>query len=253
MTKSLTIRHTTLSSPSGLRLIVPLMLQNITDLTSLADAWQLAKPDLLEWRIDQLADQSVDNVLSVGQTLRNLAGDIPVIGTIRTTKEGGPFSAGEKRYQQIYTALLDAHLIDLVDVEASHLPATIETLLATAKAAAVATIISHHDFQKTPTKTEIMQQLTTMASYQPDIVKAAYMPTQPTDVLTVLQATAEADTTLAPQLLTMTMGDFGKMSRVTGDQFGSIASFVTMNDTQSAPGQLDINIVRNLRMQLGLA
>ncbi|GEK28954.1 type I 3-dehydroquinate dehydratase [Furfurilactobacillus siliginis] len=253
MTKSLTVRQTTLSATTGLRLIVSLMIKNVDDVAPLATVWQRVKPDLLEWRIDQLADQSRHNVLVTGKALREQAGNIPIIATIRTATEGGPFAAGDASYQKIYTALLESHLIDFVDIEASQTPMNIKILLANAKAFNVATIISHHDFQKTPAEGEIIQQLADMASYQPAIVKAAYMPAQPTDVLTVLQATAKANTILAPQLLTMTMGDFGKMSRVIGDQFGSVASFVTMNDTQSAPGQLDIDIVRNLRMQLGLS
>ena len=77
------------------------------------------------------------------------------------------------------------------------------------------------------------------------------MPQNPADVLTLLSATHQANEKLGLPLITMAMGDLGKVTRIAGAVFGSALTFGTVG-TASAPGQLSIADLRqalaNLRI-----
>lgn len=77
------------------------------------------------------------------------------------------------------------------------------------------------------------------------------MPQNPADVLALLSATHQANEKLDLPLITMAMGDLGKVTRITGAIFGSALTFDTVG-TASAPGQLSIADLRqalaNLRI-----
>ena len=65
-----------------------------------------------------------------------------------------------------------------------------------------------------------------MQMRQADICKIAVMPQDATDVLTLLSATNEMYTHYASvPIVTMSMGQLGMISRVTGQLFGSALTF----------------------------
>ena len=73
-----------------------------------------------------------------------------------------------------------------------------------------------------------------------DICKIATMPHSPADVLTLLDATRiMAEEHADRPLITMAMGALGIVSRVSGETFGSAATF-GMAGTPSAPGQIPV-------------
>ncbi|MCT6891382.1 MAG: type I 3-dehydroquinate dehydratase, partial [Lactobacillus sp.] len=72
-----------------------------------------------------------------------------------------------------------------------------------------------------------------------------------TDVLTLLAATTEMKAEIANPLITMAMGDIGKVTRVAGQVFGSSLSFGAVGKT-SAPGQLSIADLRNAEKYLAV-
>ena len=90
-----------------------------------------------------------------------------------------------------------------------------------------------------------------MAQLGADVPKLACMPHSASDVLTLLTATAEMNKEIANPLITMAMGDIGKVTRVAGQVFGSSLSFGAVGQT-SAPGQLSIEDLRNAENYLAL-
>ena len=83
-----------------------------------------------------------------------------------------------------------------------------------------------------------------MQMRQADICKIAVMPRDATDVLTLLSATNEMYTHYASvPIVTMSMGQLGMISRVTGQLFGSALTFGSAK--ASAPGQLSVQVLRN--------
>ena len=79
-----------------------------------------------------------------------------------------------------------------------------------------------------------------------DIPKIALMPTCRQDVLTVLSATVDMSEKYADRpIITMSMGKTGVTSRLTGEAFGSAATFGAVK-TASAPGQISVSDLRTV-------
>lgn len=72
-----------------------------------------------------------------------------------------------------------------------------------------------------------------------DAVKIAVMPRELRDVLTLLDATLTAQSTVSVPVISMSMGGFGSLSRLFGWVFGSSVSFA-VGEALSAPGQVPI-------------
>ena len=108
---------------------------------------------------------------------------------------------------------------------------------------------SYHDFEKTPTKEEMIQRLLFIDQMGADIPKMAVMPHNGQNVLDLMQATLLAkEKTSTKPLITMAMGDLGKITRIAGISFGSAVTFGCLGKA-SAPGQIE---VENLRKTLSL-
>jgi 3-dehydroquinate dehydratase-1 len=107
-------------------------------------------------------------------------------------------------------------------------------------------ILCNHDFDKTPSKQEILSRLQQMQLKGADICKIAVMPRNSEDVLTLLEATREMYENYADRpLITMSMGTLGMISRISGQVFGSAATFGSAG-TASAPGQISVSELRKL-------
>ena len=79
------------------------------------------------------------------------------------------------------------------------------------------------------------------------IIKFAGMPQQQSDVLRLMTETlrfAEKHSDLT--LVTMAMGELGKITRVASDSFGSSWTFASVGTT-SAPGQLSLSEMLTIR------
>ncbi len=100
--------------------------------------------------------------------------------------------------------------------------------------------MSNHDFDKTPAEDDIVGRLTSMVEYGADVAKMAVMPNSVQDVITLLEATHRASLSLSKPIITMSMGDLGKVSRIAGEVFGSSLSFGTVG-AASAPGQVALD------------
>jgi 3-dehydroquinate dehydratase-1 len=107
-------------------------------------------------------------------------------------------------------------------------------------------VISHHDFLETPSSEEIQQLLEEMESTKADIVKLAVMPNAKDDVKRLLGETLSFHIRYPDRLLiTISMGELGKISRTEGERVGSCVTFGAGKNA-SAPGQIPYNLLRDL-------
>lgn len=72
-----------------------------------------------------------------------------------------------------------------------------------------------------------------MKTYGADIAKIAVMPNSARDVLDLLLATDNMKYKLNCPLITMAMGDLGKVTRISGEVFGSCLTFGTIGDASA--------------------
>jgi len=193
--------------------------------------------DLIEWRAD--AYESFRDPAALREALallRDALGDVPLLFTLRTKREGGAADVGPAAYAEILLAAIESGLADLADVELSQGEAVFRDIVEAAHRAGVKVIGSRHDFATTPEKETILDTLRRMQDLGADVVKLAVTPQCGRDVLTLLDATLSMEGGPTP-VITMSMGRLGAVSRVCGQVFGSCLTFGTAGRA-SAPGQL---------------
>ena len=200
------------------------------------------KPDIVEWRVDWFEGvfdfAQVEDVL---KDLREALGNIPLLMTFRTSKEGGEKAIEPAAYAELNIKAAQTGYVDLIDVEIFTGDEIVKKIIDGAHAAGVKVIASNHDFFKTPAKADIIYRLRKMQDMNADIPKIAVMPQNRKDVLTLLAATEEMATNYADRpIITMSMAGTGVISRLCGEVFGSSMTFGAAKKA-SAPGQMGVN------------
>lgn len=210
-----------------------------------AAAVKTAEPDLVEWRIDYYEGVTdAAKLTETGKKLRDTLGDLALLTTFRTKGEGGELALDDETYFAICENVVAGGYTDALDVERFHDEASVKGLVKKAHDANVVVVMSNHDFDKTPSADDIVGRLTSMAEFGADFPKMAVMPQSVEDVLTLLTATRQADVALSQPVITMSMADLGKVSRIAGEVFGSAVSFGTVG-AASAPGQIPLTHMKN--------
>ncbi|BDZ32272.1 type I 3-dehydroquinate dehydratase [Lactiplantibacillus brownii] len=226
------------------KIAVPITGKTLAEILAAVKPIKAAQPDLVEWRIDYFDGVTdAETLQAAGRQLRAALGDLALLTTFRTKGEGGERTLSDSDYFKVCANVLTGHFTDALDIERYHAEAAVKQLVAQAHAANVIVIMSNHDFDKTPAQAEIVQRLTSMVAFGADIAKMAVMPQSVADVLTLLAATNEARQSLSQPIITMSMGDLGKVSRLAGEVFGSCLSFATVG-AASAPGQIALDHLR---------
>lgn len=203
--------------------------------------------DVVELRIDWFEGvfdwAQMEDVL---KALRETLGEMPILMTFRTSKEGGEKAIDDETYAEINIKAAQTGLIDLIDVEIFTGDEVVEKIIEGAHEAGVKVVASNHDFDKTPDKDDIVGRLCKMQELGADIPKIAVMPQSKKDVLTLLTATEEMATEHADRpIITMSMAGNGVVSRLAGETFGSALTFAAAAKA-SAPGQMEVNDLKKV-------
>ena len=232
------------------KIIVPIVGITKEDIIEEAKTFDSIPVDVVEWRADWFEGvfdfAKVEDVL---KDLRTVLGNIPLLMTFRTSKEGGEKTIEPDAYAELNIKAAQTGYVDLIDVEIFTGDDIVKKIIDGAHAAGVKIIASNHDFFKTPAKADIIYRLRKMQDMNADIPKIAVMPQNKKDVLTLLAATEEMTTNYADRpIITMSMAGTGVISRLCGEVFGSSMTFGAAKKA-SAPGQMGVN---DLNIVLGL-
>lgn len=203
--------------------------------------------DLVEWRVDFYENSSdIDKINTVLQEIRKILKHIPIIFTFRSLKEGGEKEVTREYYIKLNKEIIRTKLIDIVDIELFNDKQHIEDIVLTAEENGVAVILSSHDFEKTPSKDEMLDRFQRAVSLGAHIFKLAVMPNSTEDVINLLDATRimkEGYSNIP--IITMAMGKRGLISRISGEIFGSDITFGAGKEV-SAPGQISVEELRHI-------
>ena len=207
--------------------------------------------DIVEWRVDWFENVfEFDKVKDVLKELRETLGDMPILMTFRTSKEGGEKSIEDEAYAELNIKAAETGLVDAVDVEVFTGDEVVKRIIEGAHAAGVKVVASNHDFDKTPDKDDIVGRLCKMQELGADVPKIAVMPQSKKDVLTLLAATEEMATEHADRpIITMSMAGTGVISRLAGEVFGSALTFGAAAKA-SAPGQMGVEDLKDVLTKL---
>lgn len=229
------------------KICVPIVGQTREEIVEAGKTMQSAGADVVEWRVDWY--EEVFDYAKVEETaadLRKALGEIPLLFTFRTAKEGGEKAIEKDVYVELNQKAARSGFVDMVDVEAFTGDEAVRAIVETAHEAGVKVVGSNHDFHQTPEQKEIVARLCKMQELGVDIPKIAVMPVCKKDVLTLLSATEEMYTRYANRpIITMSMAGTGVISRLCGEVFGSALTFGAAGKA-SAPGQMEVEDLKTV-------
>jgi len=196
--------------------------------------------DLVELRLDyigQLDDAKIGDLVD--------GVEIPKIVTIRPEKAGGFWKGEEKdRINHLQTCL--SFGAEYVDVEESTDIGWRYEVSKACKQNGAQMIISHHDFEKTPSRQEMVDICKNEYAAGANIAKIAVMPRGIEDVANVLGVIEEFKSK-GKQIIGVAMGRRGTMTRVFGPEVGSYLTYASLEKgKESAEGQLTLEEMRTI-------
>ena len=190
--------------------------------------------DLVEWRVDWFEGAfETQRVKLVLLQIRAILGDVPILFTFRTKKEGGEKSITPEAYRNLLSEIAMTRWVDIIDVEVFCEGGAVE-LIAGIRSLGVKVIGSNHIMTETPDKAEMVRRLRYMKDVGVDIPKLAVMPQCKEDVSLLLEVTREIHEEFADRpIVTISMGEIGTVSRVSGEKFGSAMTFGAFQKTSA--------------------
>ncbi|WP_457624349.1 type I 3-dehydroquinate dehydratase [Persephonella sp.] len=185
--------------------------------------------DMIELRIDQFSDLSIDYIESRASAVKEY--DLGLIATVRSKEEGGTDIPDSDRLS-IFEAV--AGIADILDIELTSQSIN-RKVIEMARDEGKMALVSYHDFEKTPVEDEIQEIIDRSAALGADIIKYAFKVNSIGDVSRIMCVTAK---NREKKLVAIGMGDLGKITRVAGFFFGSVLTY-TYIGRSFAPGQIE--------------
>ena len=142
------------------KIIVPIVGKTEQEILDKAAQLVQAKPDVVEWRVDYF--QGVGDVQRVVDTARRLneaLGEIPILFTFRTKREGGEKEIGMEDYTALNRAVAQSSYVDAVDVEIFSGDEVVRKNISAIHDAGAAVVGSSHEFHRTPEHAELIYRL----------------------------------------------------------------------------------------------
>lgn len=192
------------------------------------------KPDLVEFRTDNLNDLSILEMIALKKTF-------PAIVTDKATRDPAT--------KMKLLKMAAASRFEFVDIDLDS--NAVDEQLEQIRAGTAKTIISFHDWSRTPSLHELTNILNSAKKKGGEIYKIVTTAVQPRDNLTILNFLEKMSTEIP--LVSFAMGSTGVISRILSPLFGSQFTFAALNDeSKTADGQLGIDNLRNVWRILGL-
>lgn len=229
------------------KICAPLTGDTVEALLSECKLIRESEADLVEWRVDFFGDALDENaVLKTLPILKEALQPLPLLFSFRTAKEGGEKKITADNYFMLNNAVVSSGYVELIDIELSQRENIVSKLIEVAKHNNVYTVVSSHDFDKTPTKEEMVAIMKKSLDLGANLPKLAVMPVNEEDVLTILTASLQLKREYPSRpMIMLAMGSLGLISRLSGEIFGSAITFGVAKRA-SAPGQIPIETLKKV-------
>lgn len=192
--------------------------------------------DIAEMRIDLFESYDKPSVIELFNRIHNNR-YLPLIVTIRRLEDKGLFFDTEEKRYELFNAIMD--YADAIDIE---LKAEIrDKVIEEAKKKNVTTIVSYHDYEKTPPYHDLESLVERAYETDADLIKIAVLANSDRDMLTLFRFMYNYKKD--KPLIMISMGETGKISRIIFPLFGSCITYGFM-DKASAPGQMRVKHMR---------
>lgn len=224
------------------KMCVPITGTTTEEIAEQANRAKQSVAEIVEWRADLFSEsQEIEDMM---ETLEMIAGILPekiLLFTFRSVEEGGSWPVSLKMYHDLCLTAAGTQKIDLIDIEFGKVEYLGRKFVQDLKIQGVKIIMSSHDYDQTPEDATMIYRIGVMNQFGADIGKIAAMPHSLEDVLRMMNIVSKSRAFNQLPIATISMGDFGKVSRITGEITGSVLTFGSLEDAQiSAPGQIPI-------------
>ncbi len=236
-----TIQIRGLEIGSGIpKICAPIVGRTPEQIKAQAQAIAESPAQIAEWRCDYAEDGIIEEPEAMLTQLRSILGGKLLLVTFRTKAEGGAREISPEAYKQFCESVLGSGQADLLDVELTAGERLCNEIIREAGAAGVHTVISCHFFDRTPASDELRNLMRMMERSGASILKLAAMPQNQSDVLRMMQECHAFHEKTVKPMISISMGQIGLVSRLSGELTGSCITFGTVGEA-SAPGQIDVN------------
>ena len=243
------------------KVAVPLVSQLPQEIIAECEHAAMLPCDLIEWRADSYLSGLTDleevlqtkefylDFLKILDDLEYIAGDKPLIFTLRSVEQGGMLHLSQAKKAEIYQLVAQSGLAGLIDVE---LPVAAQSAEDICEESGLSlreqideihafggkVICSYHEFDRMLSPEEILEKIQIMQAAGADVFKIAAMAVTKEDAENLLKTTAFLHQNGIGPLVMMAMGEWGKTTRVAAGRYGSCITFAAGQEA-SAPGQVD--------------
>ncbi|MBD2846587.1 type I 3-dehydroquinate dehydratase [Paenibacillus sp. IB182496] len=233
-------------------LCVPLVSATREQLIADARAALAYRPDLLEWRADyQTCYPQPAPIAETLATLRQIAGDTPILFTSRHAAEDGAQAISEEEKFRLLDEVSRTGMADLVDIELRYGDARITQWKERWSGTGLRLIVSAHNFKRGWRPERIQDILRKEQQAGADIVKLVTRVKHVRELAELAEAIQEArETFLRVPVIAGVVGSLSPMMRMMGDRLGSDLTFVSAGAGKSHASQLHIDDLRRLRGHL---
>ena len=199
-----------------------------------------AHTEMIEWRVDAFENvESPNAIREILNEMKHIIKESILVYTFRSKNQGGCKALSAADIYDIHQVAAESDVVDFIDVEYFEAKNP-QKEIAMLREMGAYVIASHHDFEQTPDDRILHMLMDQMEWGGADIAKLAVMPQNPDDVLRLLKLTNDTREKY-PELpvITMSMGAYGVISRISGEFFGSCVTFGA-DGAVSAPGQMQM-------------
>ena len=210
------------------------MVDDKTNVAKLIEQISTKKPDLVEFRLDNLHEPRLLEEIANTKSFPVIATDKSNRGSIATLELLSHAAAAG---------------FDMVDIELS--TASSNSIVNKLKSHGSDVIVSFHDYSNTPSSDELRKVLQAEKKAGGDVCKVVTTALKPSDNLTILGFVQDEST--KTRLVSFAMGAHGIPSRILSPWFGAEFTFAGISEeSKTADGQLSVDALRMVWQTLGI-
>lgn len=192
--------------------------------------------DLIELRVDTIRALTMDHIRTIREATKKEA-----IFTCRSKDEGGGYTDPED--QRVAMIRRGIGLFEYVDIELETVKNHDFSCDENTKI-----ILSYHNFVETPSYWDMQKVIFEMNKYKPDILKIATMVQKEHEVTKLYRLLTNKPH--IEERIVIGMGEAGRITRILGPLLGSYLTFASTPWGESAPGQIEIEEMREIYSNL---
>ena len=224
-----------------IKVCVPITAEKPAEIPALIKKAENVGANLAEIRLDYLEDfNGIEEAVEDAK--------IPLIATNRQYEQGGKRKQNEGERMQRLLELADKGF-SMVDVEIT--TPNLKSVVKNLKKKGVETIISFHDFNKTPNLAELRKIAASQIKAGADICKIVTKANDISDNLTCLSLVSEMKQKI--RMVCFAMGKHGILSRILSPIFGAHFTYASLESgMETAPGQISMQRLKEIYKCLGV-